>query len=234
MVDLRVNFAGLKLKNPFIVASSELTNTVEKIKLAEKYGASAVSTKLCFLKIPFYAKPYHIVERRSGFFSPSGDRLTVEQAQKLIDGAKKETNLAIIANMMGPGGDLAGWATLAKKLEEAGADMIEMNMSCPNIGLMAKELAIEAPPELGAVLGQNPGLAREVTRAVAGAVNIPVMAKMTPEANTPMVAQECAKGGASAVSAINCPQSLPGVDIYNEGRPIYPNTRNQNISHCSL
>jgi len=230
MVDLRVNFAGLKLKNPFIVASSELTNTVEKIKLAEKYGASAVSTKLCFLKIPFYAKPYHIVERRSGFFSPSGDRLTVEQAQKLIDGAKKETNLAIIANMMGPGGDLAGWATLAKKLEEAGADMIEMNMSCPNIGLMAKELAIEAPPELGAVLGQNPGLAREVTRAVAGAVNIPVMAKMTPEANTPMVAQECAKGGASAVSAINCPQSLPGVDIYNEGRPIYPNTRNQSFA----
>ena len=39
MTDLRVNFAGLKLKNPFVVASSELTNTVEKIKLAEKYRA---------------------------------------------------------------------------------------------------------------------------------------------------------------------------------------------------
>jgi len=230
MADLRVNFAGLELKNPFVVASSELTNTVEKIKLAEKYGASAVSTKLCFLKIPFYAKPYHIVERRAGFFSPSGDRLSVEQAQKLIDGAKRETNLAIIANMMGPGGDLEGWATLAKKLEEAGADMIEMNMSCPNIGLMAKQLGIKASPELGAVLGRNPGLAREVTRAVVGAVNIPVMAKMTPEANTPIVAQECAKGGAAAISAINCPQSLPGVDIYNGGRPIYPNTKNQSFA----
>ncbi|MBA7623714.1 NAD-dependent dihydropyrimidine dehydrogenase subunit PreA [subsurface metagenome] len=152
MADLRVNFAGLELKNPFVVASSELTNTVEKIKLAEKYGASAVITKLCFLKIPFFAKPYHIVERRAGFFSPSGDRLSIEQAQKLIDGAKKETQLGVIANMMGPGGDLEGWAVLARKLEEAGADMIEMNMSCPNIGLMAKQLDIEAPPELGAVL----------------------------------------------------------------------------------
>jgi dihydropyrimidine dehydrogenase (NAD+) subunit PreA len=230
MADLRVNFAGLKLKNPFIISSSELTNTVEKIKLAEKYGASAVSTKLCFLKIPFYAKPYHIVERRAGFFSPSGDRLTVEQAQKLIDGAKKETKLAIIANMMGPGSDLEGWATLARKLEGAGADMIEMNMSCPNIGVMAKQLGIEVSPELGAVLGQNPDLAREVTRAVAGAVNIPVMAKITPEANTPIVAQACAKGGAAAISAINCPQSLPSVNIFNGGRPIYSNTKNQSFA----
>ncbi|MBE0478170.1 tRNA-dihydrouridine synthase [Candidatus Aerophobetes bacterium] len=230
MPDLSVDFAGLKLKNPFVVASSELTNTLEKIKRAEKFGASAVSTKLCFLKVPFFAKPYHIVEKRAGFFSPSGDRLSVEDAQKLIDEAKRKTSLIIIANMMGPGGELNGWANLAKKLEDAGADMIEMNMSCPNIGLMAKQLGIHASPELGAALGQNPDLSREVTRAVARAVNIPVMAKMTPEANTPIVAQECSRGGAAAISAINCPQSLPGVDIYNEGRPIYPNAKNQSFA----
>ncbi len=230
MADLRVNFAGLKLENPFVVASSELTNTVEKIKLAEKHGAGAAITKLCFLDIPFFAKPYHIVEKRAGFFSPSGDRLTVEKAQRLVDGAKKQTKIAIIANMMGPGGDLDGWATLAKKLEDAGADMIEMNMSCPNIGLMAKQIGIETSKEMGAVLGRNPDMAREVTRAVCGAVSIPVMAKMTPEANTQVVAAECAKGGAAAVSAINCPQSLPSVDIYHGGKPIYPNTDNQSFA----
>ena len=230
MPELEVNFAGLKLKNPFIVASSELTNTLERVKLSEKYGASAVSTKLCFLKVPFFAKPYHIVEHNAGFFSPSGDRLSVEQAQILIDSIKKETNLAVIANMMGPGDDLNGWGALAKKLEDAGADMIEMNMSCPNIGLMAKQLNLKSAPELGASLGQNPDLAREVTRATVEAVNIPVMAKMTPEANTSIVAQECAKGGAAAVSAINCPMSLPSVDIYHDGRPIYPNTKNQSFA----
>ena len=196
MADLRVNFAGLKLENPFVVASSELTNTVEKIKIAEEYGASAAITKLCFLEIPFFAKPYHIVEKRAGFYSPSGDRMNAEQAQRLIDEAKKKTKIAIIANMMGPGGELEGWAMLAKKLEDSGADMIEMNMSCPNIGLMAKQLGVESSKEMGAVLGQNPDLAREVTHAVSEAVSIPVMAKMTPEANTPVVAAECAKGGA--------------------------------------
>ena len=40
MVDLSIDFAGLTLKNPFIIASSELTNKVEKIKLAEENGAS--------------------------------------------------------------------------------------------------------------------------------------------------------------------------------------------------
>jgi dihydropyrimidine dehydrogenase (NAD+) subunit PreA len=230
MADLSVNFAGLKLENPFIVASSELTNTVEKIKIAEDHGASAAITKLCFLKVPFWAKPYHIVEKRAGFFSPSGDRLDVEQAQKLIDESKKATKLKIIANMMGPGEDLEGWAKLARMLEDAGADMIEMNMSCPNVGLMAKQMNIEAPPELGASLGQNPALAGEVSRIVAEAVKIPVMAKMTPEAQTAIVAEACARNGVAAVSAINCPQSLPSVDIYEGGRPIYPNSRNHSFA----
>jgi NAD-dependent dihydropyrimidine dehydrogenase PreA subunit len=61
-------------------------------------------------------------------------------------------------------------------------------------------------------------------------VRIPVMAKMTPEANTAVVAEACFQGGAAAVSAINCPQSLPGVDIYQGGRPLYPNTRNQSFA----
>ena len=230
MSRLQVNFAGLKLDNPFIVASSELTNTLKKIKIAENYGASAVSTKLAFLKVPFYARPYHIIEQNRGLFSPSGDRMSVEQAEVLIDGCKKETKLKVIANMMGPGEDLNGWATLAKRLEDAGADMIEMNMSCPNVGLMAQQLGIEAPPELGASLGQNPSLAREVTKSVSSAVKIPVMAKMTPEANTPLVAEQCYAGGAAAVSAINCPQSLPGVDVYNEGRPLYANVTNQSFA----
>ena len=54
MPTLAVNFAGLELKNPLIVASSELTDAFEKIKWAEDYGASAVITKLAFLEVPFF------------------------------------------------------------------------------------------------------------------------------------------------------------------------------------
>jgi len=227
MSELAIEFAGLKMKNPLIVASSELTNTVSKIKEAERWGASAVSTKLCFLQVPFYARPYHIIERGTALYSPSGQRLSVGEAQDLIRQAKKETSLYIIANMMGPGDDLGGWARLAQMLQDAGADMIELNMSCPNVGIMAKGLDVEAPPELGAVLGQNPELAGLVAKSVAEAVDIPVMPKMTPDANTTPVAARCLAGGAAAISAINCPQSLPGVDIYNGGRPRYPTTSTQ-------
>jgi len=230
MATLKINFAGIELKNPLIVASSELTDEFDKMRWAEDGGAGAAITKLAFLKIPFFARPYHIFEEGMGFYSPSGHRLNVEEAQDLIRKTKESTDLVVIANMMGPGEDLEGWAKLARMLEEAGADMVELNMSCPNVGLMAKQLNIPAPPELGAALGQNPNLAREVCRAVSQAVRIPVMAKMTPEAQTAVVAAACAEGGAKAVSAINCPMSLPGVDIYNDGRPLYPSTRNQSFA----
>jgi len=57
----------------------------------------------------------------------------VEEAQDLIRKTKESTDLVVIANMMGPGEDLEGWAKLARMLEEAGADMVELNMSCPNV-----------------------------------------------------------------------------------------------------
>lgn len=230
MADLSVDFAGLKLKNPFVIASSELTNKIEKIKIAEDNGASAISTKLTFLKVPLYARPYHIIEKEGAFYSPSGERMWVEWTQELIQECKEQTELKVIANMMGPGEDLEGWAKLGRMLEEAGADMLELNMSCPNLGLMAKQLGIDEEPELGASIGKDPVLAGAVVKAVVDAVKIPVMAKMTPEANTMMVSQAVEKNGAAAVSAINCPQSLPPLDIGNGGRPLYPSTGNQSYA----
>lgn len=230
MVDLSVDFAGLKLKNPFIVASSELTNRIDKIKMAEEHGASAISTKLTFLKVPLYARPYHIIEKDGAFYSPSGERMWVEWTQELIQECKEQTELKVIANMMGPGEDLGGWAKLGRMLEEAGADMLELNLSCPNLGLMAKQLGIDEEPELGASIGKDPTLAGAVVKAVVDAVKIPVMAKMTPEANTMMVSRSAEKNGAAAVSAINCPQSLPPLDIENGGRPLYPSTNNQSYA----
>ncbi|OFV82301.1 MAG: hypothetical protein A2W26_08065, partial [Acidobacteria bacterium RBG_16_64_8] len=230
MADLSVDFAGLKLKNPFIIASSELTNKIEKIKIAEENGASAISTKLTFLKVPLFARPYHIIEKEGAFYSPSGERMWVEWTQELIQECKEQTELKVIANMMGPGEDLEGWAKLGRMLEEAGADMLELNMSCPNLGLMAKQMGINEEPELGASIGKDPALAGAVVKAVVEAVKIPVMAKMTPEANTMMVSKSAQKNGVAAISAINCPQSLPPLDIDKGGRPLYPSTNNQSYA----
>jgi dihydroorotate dehydrogenase/NAD-dependent dihydropyrimidine dehydrogenase PreA subunit len=230
MANLAVNFAGLELKNPLIVASSELTDEFEKIKWAEDFGASAISTKLAFLQVPFYARPYHVWEKGGGFYSPSGHRLNVDEAQELIRKTKEQTDLKVIANMMGPGENLEGWVTLAQMLEEAGSDMVELNMSCPNVGLMAEQMKVDVTDELGAHLGKNPVLAREVCKAISQKISIPVMAKMTPEGQCDIVAEGCFEGGAAAVSAINCPMSLPGCDIYDDGKPLYPGTTNQSFA----
>lgn len=230
MADLSVDFAGLKLKNPFIIASSELTNKLEKIKWAEENGASAVSTKLTFLEVPLYARPYHIIEKGGAFYSPSGERMKVEETQELIAQCKEQTELKVIANMMGPGGDIDGWVKLARMLEESGADMVELNMSCPNLGLMAKQVGKDEKPTLGAVIGKDAELAGAVCKAVSEGVSIPVMAKMTPEAETMIISEACQNAGAAAVSAINCPQSLPPLDIKNGGRPLYPSTTNQSTA----
>jgi len=230
MADLSVDFAGLKLKNPFIIASSELTNKLEKIKIAEESGASAVSTKLTFLEVPLYARPYHIVEKGGAFYSPSGERMKVEDTQELIAQCKEQTDLKMIANMMGPGGDLDAWVKLARMLEEAGADMVELNMSCPNLGLMASQVGKDEKPTLGAVIGKDPELAGAVCKAVSEGVDIPVMAKMTPEADTMVVTEAAMENGAAAASAINCPQSMPPLDIKNGGKPMYPSTGNQSTA----
>jgi dihydropyrimidine dehydrogenase (NAD+) subunit PreA len=156
----------------------------------------------------------------------SDKRLHISEAAALIESAKKETSLKVIANVMGPGEDLDGWVALAKGVEGAGADMIELNMVCTNIGIVAKQLGIkeDGPGELGAALGQNQQLGREVTRAVREAVSIPVMCKLTSEAggDLPAVAQSCIEGGADCISVIGAPLAIPGVNIYDNGKPLYP------------
>lgn len=63
MATLKVNFAGIELKNPLIVASSELTDEFDKIRWAEDNGASAAITKLAFLKVPFSRDPIIYLRR---------------------------------------------------------------------------------------------------------------------------------------------------------------------------
>ena len=51
-----IEFAGVKFKNPFVVASSPLTSNLEVLRAADRAGAAAASTKLTFIKQPFYGK----------------------------------------------------------------------------------------------------------------------------------------------------------------------------------
>ncbi len=154
-------------------ASGSITHTLLRIKKAEENHCGAVITKAIVLE------PGDNTKR------PSRRRLFLQEGIDLIRAAKKETKIPIIANVFGAGRNLDGWASIAKECEKAGADALELNLSCPNVGILQQKLDDVKEGQsgaLGALLGQSPKLAGEATAAVLSAVKIPVFCKMTPEA----------------------------------------------------
>jgi dihydroorotate dehydrogenase/NAD-dependent dihydropyrimidine dehydrogenase PreA subunit len=221
-----IEFAGVKFKNPFVVASSPLTSKIEVLQEADRAGAAAASTKLTFIKQPFYGKLRMYNDRRVGSIVCHDRRLDMDEAVRLIDEAKSKTSLVLFSNITHDGEDLEGWATLARAMENAGADLIEANMICPNITLTAKQLAASSDGEKGeqggAIAGQDANAARNVARALKESVKIPVVCKLTPNVtDITAIARACEEGGADGVCLAGAQLSLPPVDIHHPDH-IYP------------
>jgi dihydroorotate dehydrogenase/NAD-dependent dihydropyrimidine dehydrogenase PreA subunit len=221
-----IEFAGVELKNPFVVASSPLTATIDVLREADRAGAAAASTKLTFIKQPFYGRLRMYNDPRVGSIVCHDRRLDMHEGVRLVEQAKKETSLVLFTNITHDPEDLEGWATLAKGLEEAGADLIEANFICPNITLTAKQLGKDEDGQGGerggAITGQDPDAARRVTKALKEAVDIPVVCKLTPNVtDVTAIALACQEGGADGICLAGAQLSLPPVDIYNPDR-VYP------------
>lgn len=216
-----LTFAGISFKNPFVVASSPLTARVELLQEAEKAGAAAASTKLTFIHQPFYGKLRMYNDPRAGSIVCHDRRLDLEEGIHLIAEAKRTTSLVIFANITYEGPDLEGWAYLGRAMQEAGADLIEANLVCPNLGLTGVRLG-KVGYGGGALAGQNPELVREIARTLKEAVNIPVVCKLTPNVtNIVEIAAACQAGGADGVTLAGAHLALPPVDIYHPER-VYP------------
>ena len=96
------------------------------------------------------------------------------------------------------------WTKMAKLAEEAGADLIECNFSCP-------QMTIEGT---GSAIGQSPELIRKFTSAVRKGTILPVIAKMTPNISKMEIPAETAvKNGANAISAINTIKAITAIII---------------------
>lgn len=218
-----ITFAGLKLKNPFIVASGPVTSTIDRLKRVDREGAAGVSTKLTLMKLPYkstmrmYSDPdlYGIVF--------SDKRLELEEGLRLVSEAKKKTSLVIFVNITHLAEDLEGWSKMAKSFEEAGADAIEANLNCPNLSLAGKLIGDGKAPSFGGVLGQDPLLCEQVMNVLKNSVNIPVVGKITCRvANIADLASACKRGGADGVTVASGYPSLPHINIFDHGKPLNP------------
>ena len=119
-------------------------------------------------------------------------------------------NKVLIASIMGP--TEKDWEELARLVTEAGADMIEMNLSCPQMTTHA----------MGSDVGTNAELCKSFCAAVKRGSKLPMMAKMTPNITDMVpVAKACLEGGADGIAAINTIKSVCNVDLNRKiGMPI--------------
>ncbi len=213
MADMRIEFSGITLKNPIIVASAEPSNSVENIKQCIDYGAGAVITKTIG-DIPGMQKltknsKYAILNdqgriikgkvprsfvfySRSGYISePAADWISVLKETQAYAAANGS---AIIANIAS--GTLQGWIELARMCEDCGVPMLEVNFQCPHpVGM--------ADGADGIWIAQDPDVTAKVTRAIVDAVGIPVMVKLTPETNRLAEVARAAMDAGAASVAVN-------------------------------
>ncbi len=209
--DLSVDFCGLKFKNPFLLSSSPVSNSAEMVARSFEAGWSGVVFKtLNSDRLPII----HPSPRMHCVHYGSKRAMAVQNVEMISDRPLKD-NLAeflylkknypdhpIIASIMGFFED--EWVYLAKMAEDNGADMLELNFSCPH-------MCIEGA---GHKVGQAFSLLEGFTEAVKKNVSIPVMAKMTPnitDMNEP--AMYAKNGGADAIAAINTVRGISQIGL---------------------
>ena len=208
-LDIRTTICGVKLENPFLLSSSIVGSTYEMCKRAFDQGWGGVCTKtICIMPIEESSPRFSVLkdwdETFIGFKNIEQlSEYSVEKNMEMIGRLKREyPSKVIIASIMGR--DEKEWEYLAREVTKAGADLIELNFSCPNMKYKGT----------GSDVGQNPDLVERYTRIVRNSTPLPILAKMTPNIIDMRIPALAAKrGGANGISAINTIKSITGVDI---------------------
>jgi dihydroorotate dehydrogenase (NAD+) catalytic subunit len=198
VADLRVAIAGIALRNPFVLASGIWGESGESLQGAYAAGAGAVITKSIGREPrPGYPNPTIETYERWGFLNAMGlPNPGIEEYPQEIALAKA-AGAIVLGSIFGH--DAEEFAELGHRMAETGVVALELNLSCPHA------------EGLGSEVGSDPRLVEEITRAVTRRVQIPVIAKLTPNTHDIVaLAKAAERGGAAAVSAIN---TLRGLSI---------------------
>ncbi|HET7404739.1 MAG TPA: dihydroorotate dehydrogenase [Candidatus Bathyarchaeia archaeon] len=188
--DLSVEFAGIKLPNPTILASGILGVSGEIMVRAGRAGAGAVVSKSFNRKGREGYRNPSFIEVPGGYLNALGiPNPGMEEMREEIAAVVK-AGVPVFASVFGF--DAEEFAEAAVTGERGGATAIELNVSCPHV----KEVGVE--------IGQRPKVVAEVTRAVKRRVRIPVLVKLSPNVtDITEVARAAEEAGADAITAVN-------------------------------
>ncbi|MDE6840564.1 MAG: dihydroorotate dehydrogenase [Oscillospiraceae bacterium] len=203
---MSVDLAGVSLKNPVVVASGTFGFGREYSQFFDLSALGAICCKGLTLHSregnpsPRIAETPMGILNSVGLQNPGVDAFIADELPFL-----RQHDVKIIANISGNTPEEYG--IMCEKLSTSGVDMIEVNISCPNVKAG------------GLAYGTRPDLAAEVTREAKKHASVPVMVKLSPNVtDITEIARAVADGGADALSLIN---TLRGMRIdVNTRRPI--------------
>jgi dihydroorotate dehydrogenase (NAD+) catalytic subunit len=193
---LTVSLAGLDLANPTMLASGILGYTAETFETVEKGGAGAIVTKSVALKpSEGYSNPT-IVQVDSGLVNAMGlPNPGIDEFVKEIRLAETRLRIPLIVSVYGFSAE--EYATAAEKAVAAGADAVELNVSCPHV------------KHTGSEIGQNPDVLVKVVRRVKTLVEKPVFVKLTPNVTDIVeIAEAAQKAGADGLTIMNTVRAM--------------------------
>ncbi|MDQ6828417.1 MAG: NAD-dependent dihydropyrimidine dehydrogenase subunit PreA [Gemmatimonadota bacterium] len=225
-IDRTVTFTGVKFPNPFLLSSAPPTESESNILRAFEAGWGGVVTKTIGLH-----PVVNVVGAKAKFLRTSPDDANVSMKKRPGAALHSSWNWELISDktldwwlprirrikdaypdrvliasiMAGSGNDkeLQHWQQLAEGCQEAGADGLELNFSCPHMDRK----------DMGSNIGKDEGLCSVVTEAVKAVARIPVWCKLTPAtADIVVEAGACFRGGADAIVSSNTFPSIPMID----------------------
>ena len=197
-MNLSVNIAGVEFKNPVMTASGTFGSGMEYSEYVDLNRLGAVVTK-GVANVPWPGNPTpRIAETYGGMINAIGlQNPGIDLFVKRDIPFLKQYDTKIIVNVCGK--TVEDYVDAVEKLGEQPVDMLEINISCPNV------------KEGGIAFGQNPKSAQNITEAVKKVAKQPVIMKLSPNVTDITVMAKAAEaGGADVISLIN---TLTGMKI---------------------
>lgn len=218
MSNLKVNIAGVEFKNPVITASGTFGFGKEYDKFYNIEELGGICTKGLTIKPRLGNPPPRIAESYGGMLNSVGlQNPGVEHYLATDDKDLAKRDVVVIANIAGS--TLDDYIAIAERMNDSKADMVELNISCPNVKAG------------GMAFGVLPENVEKVTSAVKKVCKKPVITKLSP--NVACIADNARgaeAGGADAISLIN---TLSGMAVnYKTRRPVLFNNNGGMSGPC--